>query len=58
MRVAARMRAGRVFVNEWSPGGVKTPFGGYRKSGYGQEKRREALWNYLQTKNIAIALHQ
>ena len=32
---------------------VETPFGGFGKSGYGREKGREALWNYLQTKNIA-----
>ena len=55
MDVAARMRAGQVFVNEWYAGGVETPFGGYGKSGYGREKGREALWNYVQTKNIAIA---
>jgi aldehyde dehydrogenase (NAD+) len=43
-----------VFVNEWYAGGVETPFGGYGKSGYGREKGREALWNYVQTKNIAV----
>ena len=51
---AGRLRAGQVFVNEWYAGGVETPFGGYGKSGYGREKGREALWNYVQTKNIAI----
>jgi aldehyde dehydrogenase (NAD+) len=55
-RVARHMRAGQVFVNEWYAGGVETPFGGYGKSGYGREKGREALWNYVQTKNIAIRL--
>jgi aldehyde dehydrogenase (NAD+) len=53
---ARRLRAGQVFVNEWYAGGVETPFGGYGKSGYGREKGREALWNYVQTKNIAIKL--
>jgi len=53
---ARRLRAGQVFVNEWYAGGVETPFGGYGKSGYGREKGREALWNYVQTKNIAIRL--
>jgi aldehyde dehydrogenase (NAD+) len=53
---ARRIRAGQVFVNEWYAGGVETPFGGYGKSGYGREKGREALWNYVQTKNIAIKL--
>ena len=55
-RVAQRMRAGQVFVNEWFAGGVETPFGGFGKSGYGREKGREALWNYVQTKNIAVKL--
>lgn len=55
-RAARQMRAGQVFVNQWFAGGVETPFGGYGKSGYGREKGREALWNYVQTKNIAIAL--
>jgi len=53
---AQKLRAGQVFVNEWFAGGVETPFGGYGKSGYGREKGREALWNYVQTKNIAIRL--
>ncbi|MEM0978257.1 MAG: aldehyde dehydrogenase family protein [Pseudomonadota bacterium] len=56
MRVARGTRAGQIFVNEWYAGGVETPFGGYGKSGYGREKGREALWNYVQTKNIAIRI--
>jgi aldehyde dehydrogenase (NAD+) len=55
-RAARAMRAGQVFVNEWYAGGVETPFGGYGKSGYGREKGREALWNYVQTKNVAVRL--
>ncbi|MEM9279748.1 MAG: aldehyde dehydrogenase family protein [Pseudomonadota bacterium] len=55
-RAASKIRAGQIFVNEWYAGGVETPFGGYGKSGYGREKGREALWNYVQTKNVAIRL--
>ncbi len=55
-RAARQIRAGQVFVNEWYAGGVETPFGGVGKSGYGREKGREALWNYVQTKNIAIRM--
>ncbi len=55
-KAAQKIRAGQVFVNEWYAGGVETPFGGYGKSGYGREKGREALWNYVQTKNVAIKL--
>ncbi len=57
-RAAKQVRAGQVFVNEWYAGGVETPFGGFGKSGYGREKGREALWNYVQTKNVAIRLGQ
>ena len=57
-RAARSLRTGQVFVNEWYAGGVETPFGGYGKSGYGREKGREALWNYLQTKNIAIKMKE
>ena len=53
---ARQLKAGQIFVNEWYAGGVETPFGGYGKSGYGREKGREALWNYVQTKNIAMKL--
>ncbi len=56
MRAAQEIRAGQVFVNEWYAGGVETPFGGFGKSGYGREKGREALWNYVQTKNIGISI--
>ena len=56
LQAARRLRCGQVFVNEWYAGGVETPFGGYGKSGYGREKGREALYNYVQTKNVALAL--
>ncbi len=52
-RAARRISAGQIFINEWYAGGVATPFGGYGKYGYCREKGREALWNYVQTKNIA-----
>ena len=56
MRASRQLRAGQVFVNEWYAGGVETPFGGFGKSGYSREKGREALLNYVQTKNVAIKL--
>lgn len=55
-RVAGRLRAGQVFVNEWFAGGISTPFGGIGKSGFGREKGLEGLFNYVRTKNVAIAL--
>lgn len=56
MRCARDLKAGQVFINEWYAGGVETPFGGYKKSGFGREKGVEAMFNYVQTKNIAIKI--
>ncbi|MCW5750464.1 MAG: aldehyde dehydrogenase family protein [Alphaproteobacteria bacterium] len=53
---AERLVAGQVFVNEWFAGGIETPFGGTRRSGYGREKGQEALLNYIQTKNVGIRI--
>jgi len=53
---ADRLIAGQVFVNEWFAGGIETPFGGMKRSGYGREKGQEALLGYTQTKNIAVKL--
>jgi aldehyde dehydrogenase (NAD+)/betaine-aldehyde dehydrogenase len=51
---ADRLVAGQVYVNGWWVGGVETPFGGTRRSGYGREKGQEALLGYVQTKNVGI----
>ena len=56
MRMARDVGTGQIFINEWYAGGVETPFGGYKQSGYGREKGREALMNYVQTKNIGIRI--
>ena len=51
---ASRLQAGQVYVNQWHAGGVETPFGGMKKSGFGREKGQEALLNYVQTKSITL----
>lgn len=55
-RAAARLKAGQVYVNDWFTGGVETPFGGYKRSGFGREKGQEALLNYVQSKNVGVRL--
>jgi aldehyde dehydrogenase (NAD+) len=55
-RVAARLEAGQVYVNEWITGPVEMPFGGYKQSGYGREKGIEALHHYTQVKCVTIKL--
>jgi acyl-CoA reductase-like NAD-dependent aldehyde dehydrogenase len=55
-RVAARLRAGIVWVNGWSLLDVQMPFGGTGRSGYGRENGPEALDEYLRTKSVLINL--
>jgi aldehyde dehydrogenase (NAD+) len=55
-RVAGRLEAGQVYVNDWPFGVVETPFGGYKRSGYGREKGIEALHHYTQLKCVTVKL--
>lgn len=54
MRLAKRLRAGQVFINNYGAGGgVELPFGGVGKSGHGREKGFEALYGFSSLKTIA-----
>ena len=54
MRLARRLRAGQVFVNNYGAGGgVELPFGGVGKSGHGREKGFEALYGFSVLKTVA-----
>lgn len=55
-RVAGRLEAGRVVVNEYGGGFVQTPTGGFKTSGYGREQGVEALAEYSQLKSVIIRL--
>jgi aldehyde dehydrogenase (NAD+) len=55
-RVAAQIDAGQVYVNEYFAGGVETPFGGFKYSGFGREKGLEALKTYSHTKTTTIRI--
>ena len=55
LRMARRVRAGQVFVNNYGAGGgVELPFGGTRASGHGREKGFEALYSFTTLKTVAI----
>ncbi|WP_127901792.1 aldehyde dehydrogenase family protein [Solirhodobacter olei] len=54
MRMARRLRAGQVFLNNYGAGGgVELPFGGIGKSGHGREKGFEALYGFSTLKTVA-----
>lgn len=48
--------AGQVFVNQYFAGGVPTPFGGTKMSGFGREKGLAALASYYRVKCITTRL--
>ncbi len=56
-RVAAKLRAGIVWINSWAVLDSALPFGGYGQSGYGREHGPEALDAYLQTKSVYVPTH-
>lgn len=54
MRMARKLRAGQVFINNYGAGGgVELPFGGVGKSGHGREKGFEALYGFSTLKTVA-----
>ncbi len=57
MRIARRLKAGQIFLNNYGAGGgVELPFGGTGLSGHGREKGFEALYGFTSLKTVA-ALH-
>jgi acyl-CoA reductase-like NAD-dependent aldehyde dehydrogenase len=55
-RVAARLQAGIVWVNDWAMLDPAIPFGGVKDSGFGREYGPEALAAYTKVKSVVISL--
>jgi acyl-CoA reductase-like NAD-dependent aldehyde dehydrogenase len=53
-RVAGRLRAGSVWINNYRLLGHGMPFGGYKQSGLGRELGIEALHGYTEVKSVWI----
>ncbi|MFC9434816.1 aldehyde dehydrogenase family protein [Nocardia sp. NPDC057030] len=54
--LAARLRAGSVYLNTWAPGDPAAPFGGVKASGVGREMGRAGLDAYLEPKTVWATL--
>jgi succinate-semialdehyde dehydrogenase/glutarate-semialdehyde dehydrogenase len=57
-RMAERLEAGMVGVNEVALGSEVTPFGGVKQSGFGREGWRDGLEEFLDTRFIAFGSPQ
>jgi aldehyde dehydrogenase (NAD+) len=55
-RLAARLRAGSVWVNTYHALDPAVPFGGFKMSGYGKEGGLEHVEEYLGTKSVWVRL--
>jgi len=55
-KLAARLRAGTVWVNCYNVFDAALPFGGYKQSGWGREMGREVFNLYTETKAVCLAL--
>jgi acyl-CoA reductase-like NAD-dependent aldehyde dehydrogenase len=55
-RIAERLEAGTVWINDWATGSVAMPVGGRKQSGLGREHGPEGLDEYLEYKSILATL--
>jgi acyl-CoA reductase-like NAD-dependent aldehyde dehydrogenase len=55
-RLAAMLRAGSVYINNWGSVDPSAPFGGFKASGVGREHGHAGLEAYLETKSVWTAL--
>lgn len=56
-RVASRMEAGSLYINNYNVYPVGVPFGGYKKSGLGRENGPDTLRFYSQVKSIYVEMN-
>jgi acyl-CoA reductase-like NAD-dependent aldehyde dehydrogenase len=55
-RLAALLKAGSVYVNNWGPSDAAAPFGGFKASGIGREHGAAGLSAYLEDKTVWVSL--
>ena len=55
-RVAAKLRAGTVWINAYRVVGRQVPFGGFGASGMGRENGIDAIREYTETKSVWVEL--
>lgn len=57
-RVASKLRAGTVWINNYRKTGYAAPFGGYKQSGVGRENGPDALREYTEEKSVWVDMGQ
>ena len=52
--IAARLRSGTIWINEWHMLSERAPFGGYKQSGIGREFGEDGLNEYTEIKTLYV----
>ncbi|MGI9291767.1 MAG: aldehyde dehydrogenase [Gammaproteobacteria bacterium] len=55
MRIADRIEAGTVYINNYFNAATQSPVGGFKQSGYGRENGFEGMRCFMQTKSVWLA---
>ena len=55
-KLAKKVKAGSVWINQHNFFDPALPFGGFKQSGYGREEGSEAMRTFTEVKSVAIAL--
>jgi aldehyde dehydrogenase (NAD+) len=56
-RLAAKIRAGTVWINCYDVFDAAAPFGGFKESGLGRELGEAGLVAYTETKTVTVSLN-
>jgi acyl-CoA reductase-like NAD-dependent aldehyde dehydrogenase len=54
--LAAKLKAGTVWINTYNNFDAASPYGGYKQSGFGRENGEEVLREYSQSKSIWVSM--
>jgi aldehyde dehydrogenase (NAD+) len=55
IRIADRIEAGTVYINNYFNAATQSPVGGFKQSGYGRENGFEGMRCFMQTKSVWLA---
>jgi aldehyde dehydrogenase (NAD+) len=55
MFMADRLKAGTIYVNNYRATSFTSPFGGFKRSGFGRESGPDAIKDYLDTKTVWLS---
>lgn len=55
IRIADRIEAGTVYINNYFNAATQSPVGGFKQSGYGRENGIEGMRCYMQTKSVWVS---